>query len=230
MCNPILRGGVLFGMKAQNKHTASPGNFRIQTVKEEIANSIIHGLGVLLAIAGLIVMRLQSEFGPRLDYLIYPATMILMFLASTLYHAIQQKEIKKILRIADHSAIYLLIAGTYTPFCVLSLRGAWGWAILSFEWGLAIIGIILYLSKWKYHKKIELWVYLLMGWAIVVGLRPLMQSVSWFTIGFLIFGGILYTLGTLWYKRPQVIGAHVTWHVFVLAGAACHWGAVWSIL
>jgi hemolysin III len=152
-----------------------------------------------------------------------------MFLASTLYHAIQAEGAKRVFRIIDHSAIYLLIAGTYTPFSLIGLRGALGWVYFGLEWSLAAAGISLYAANVKFIKKIELAVYILMGWAVVAGAVRLYQSIPLSSIIFLAAGGISYTLGTIWYSKPARRGAHVVWHVFVLAGAVLHWWAVWFL-
>ena len=207
-----------------------------QTPGEEIANSILHGIGALLAVAGLVllVLRAWGAIGgngggtPAVTaYVIFAAAMIAMFLASTLYHAIQHEGAKRVFRVIDHSAIYLLIAGTYTPLCVLALQGALGWVFLAVEWGLAIAGITLYAVSWKFIKKAELVVYILMGWAIVIGWIPLIKVIPLTSQILLIAGGVAYTLGTLWYRKPQRRGSHVTWHVFVLAGTVCHWLSIW---
>jgi hemolysin III len=150
-----------------------------------------------------------------------------MFLASTLYHAIQHVGAKRILRILDHSAIYLFIAGTYTPFCLIGLQGAWGWSILGVEWALAIAGITLYAVNFRLLKKIELAVYILMGWVIVISVFPLVKAISLVSLILLAAGGISYSLGTIWYRKHETRGAHVAWHVFVLAGAVCHWLSIW---
>jgi hemolysin III len=155
--------------------------------------------------------------------------MIIMFLASTLYHAIQHEGAKRIFRILDHSAIYLFIAGTYTPFCLLGLKGALGWVFLGFEWTLAAAGITLYAVNWAFIKKAELAIYILMGWAIVAGWLPLSKSLPRISMVLLAAGGVFYTMGTFWYSKPYRRGAHVAWHIFVLGGAGCHWGSVWFI-
>jgi hemolysin III len=207
-----------------------------QTPGEEIANSILHGVGVLLAAAGLVLLSIRAGGAlggtgggilARAAYIIFAGTMITMFLASTLYHAIQHTGAKRVLRILDHSAIYLLIAGTYTPFCLVALRGAWGWTFLGIEWALAITGITLYAANCKIIKKVELVVYIMMGWAIVIGWIPLMRTLPLASLILLIAGGAAYTLGTFWYRKPQRRGTHVTWHVFVLLGAVCHWFSIW---
>ncbi|MDR1586641.1 MAG: hemolysin III family protein [Treponema sp.] len=209
---------------------------RFQTMGEEIANSIIHGLGSLLAAVGLmpLVFRAAGFLGGKgggiaaaSAYIIFSVTMITMFLASTVYHAVPHQGAKRILRILDHSAIYLLIAGTYTPFCLTALRGPWGWSFMGLEWALAAAGIALYAANWKFIKKAEVVVYILMGWAILAGWAPLMRTVPAVSLILLAAGGAVYTMGTFWYRRRGTRGAHVVWHVFVLAGAICHWCSIW---
>jgi hemolysin III len=207
-----------------------------QTTGEEIANSVIHGLGSLLAAVGLmpLVFRAAGFLGGKgggivaaSAYVIFSLTMITMFLVSTVYHAVPHQGAKRILRILDHSAIYLLIAGTYTPFCLTVLRGPWGWSFLGLEWALAAAGITLYAVNWKFIKKAEVVVYVLMGWAILAGWVPLMRSAPAVSRILLAGGGVIYTMGTFWYKKHGVRGAHVVWHVFVLGGAICHWWSIW---
>jgi hemolysin III len=219
-----------------------PSPLPFQTPGEEIANAVIHGLGAALAIAGMVLLILRA--GGRLGgaeadaarglriaaCAIYAASMILMFLASTLYHALQHDGAKRVFRILDHGAIYLLIAGTYTPFSLLCLRGAMGWVYVGLEWGLAAVGISLYAAGFKFIKKIELAIYILMGWSIVVGIPRLARSASLPAVIFLIAGGLAYTLGTLWYSRHSRRLSHVIWHGFVLAGAVLHWFSVWLLL
>jgi hemolysin III len=207
-----------------------------QTIGEEIANSILHGIGVLLATVGLVLLALRANglIGGRgggslaiSSYVIYTATMICMFLASTLYHAIQHKTAKQVLRILDHSAIYLLIAGTYTPFCLTVLQGTFGLILFCAEWGLAVLGIVLHAMNYKPLKKIEVAVYILMGWAIIFSWNTLYKALPRTSIILMVAGGVLYTLGTIWYAQKKRRGTHVVWHVFVLAGALCHWWSIW---
>jgi hemolysin III len=218
----------------ESKKKLSPLPF--QTPGEEIANSILHGIGGLLAIAGLVLLSLRAngllggKGGGALavsSYVIYTASLICMFLASTLYHAMQHEKTKQIFRIIDHSAIYLLIAGTYTPYCLTVLNGPFGWVLFGAEWGLAMIGITLYAINYKPLKKIEVVVYILMGWAIVIGWSPLYRALPRLSLILLVAGGVAYTLGTIWYAQKVRRGTHVTWHVFVLAGAVCHWFSIW---
>jgi hemolysin III len=210
----------------------------LYSIGEEIANSILHGIGVLGAIAGLVLLNLKTRGtfgGPRggsIDItavILFTAAMIAMFLASTLYHAIQHRGAKRILRVLDHSMIYLFIAGTYTPFCLTALKGAWGWSIFAVEWSLAILGITLYVLGYKVLKKIEVAVYILMGWVILVGFIPLVRSIPIISVILLIAGGIAYTMGTLWYRKKDRRGTHIVWHSFVLLGTVCHWFSIWFI-
>jgi hemolysin III len=223
----------------ENNNRAQAAALPLQTLGEEIANAILHGFGAMLAVAGmvLLVLRAGGYLGSAgggakavTAYAIFTAAMICMFLASTLYHAVQHVEAKRILRIFDHSAIYLFIAGTYTPFCLLALKGAWGWAIFGTEWGLAVLGIVLYSVNCRFLKKVELAVYILMGWAILAGSIPLVKAISPLALILLLCGGVFYTMGTFWYRKPRLRGAHVTWHVFVLAGAICHYWSVWQLV
>ncbi|MDR1625475.1 MAG: hemolysin III family protein [Spirochaetia bacterium] len=209
-----------------------------QSPAEETANSLIHGIGTLLAIVGLVFLTIRSrgllggQAGGAIataSYALFAGTMVCMFLASTLYHAARRENIKRSLRVLDHCSIYLLIAGTCTPFCLTALKGTWGWTLFGLEWGMALAGITLHSLHIKALKKIEVAAYLLMGWAIVAGWFALVRSVSKPTLVLLIAGGVLYTLGVFWYRKKNVFGTHVVWHAFVLAGAACHWASVWSM-
>lgn len=214
--------------KGQNTKKAPPLPF--QTPGEEIANSIIHGIGALLAIAALVLLVVRGrDAWEVVSYAIFGASMILLFLASTFYHALTNERAKQVFRVFDHSAIYLLIAGTYTPFCLVPLRGPWGWTLFGIEWGLAVAGIVLYALDIKALKKIEVAVYILMGWAIVVGWMPLVKSISATSLYWLIAGGLCYTAGTFWYRQKIKRGTHVTWHVFVFAGAFAHFWAIWTL-
>ncbi|GHU04312.1 hemolysin III [Spirochaetia bacterium] len=215
-----------------------PSPLPFQTPGEEAANSIIHGLGVLLSVTALVllVLRAGGRIGgsgngngtlAAVTYVIYTASLIASFLTSTLYHAITHDGAKRVFRVLDHSAIYLLIAGTYTPICLLHLRGGWGWTFFGIEWALTAAGISLYAANWKFYKKAELVVYILMGWVIAIGWFQLIKAISVPSAIFLMAGGLAYMLGVYWYKRPTRRGAHVVWHVFVLAGAVSQWWSLW---
>jgi hemolysin III len=221
-------------MNVQEKNIRRP-----QSLGEEIANSILHGLGAVLAVAGLTLLILRAggwlggKGGGTLELVsltVFAASMFVMFLISTLYHAIQHKKAKRIFRILDHAAIYLLIAGTYTPFSLIGLRGALGWTYFGIEWALAAAGITLYATGLKFIKKIELAVYILMGWAVVAGGRSFYHAVPRLSFIFLMAGGLAYTLGVFWYSRHRLRSAHVIWHFFVLTGAAFHWLSAWQLV
>lgn len=216
------------GTRPRAKETPVPLPF--QTPGEEIANSVIHGIGALLSVAALVLLVLRGRNAWEVvSYALYGSTMILLFLASTLYHAMVDERAKRVFQVFDHGAIYLLIAGTYTPFCLGPLRGPWGWTIFGFEWGLAIIGITLYAIGLKALKKVEVAVYILMGWVVVAGWMPLSRAVPRISLYLLIAGGLFYTVGTYWYSQKVKRGTHVTWHVFVFAGAFAHFWSIWYL-
>jgi hemolysin III len=211
----------------------------LYTIGEEIANSILHGIGTLGAVAGLVLLSLKTlgflgaERASNLDILavvLFAATMIGMYLISTLYHAIQYNSAKRILRKLDHSLVFVFIAGTYTPLCLSGLRGAWGWSLFGVEWALALLGIILNILNYRSIRKIELAAYIMMGWVIIVGCVPLIRSVPTESIILLIAGGVAYTLGTIWYRRKNIRFTHAVWHIFVLIGTVCHWFAIWYLI
>jgi hemolysin III len=213
-----------------------PTPLPFQTPGEEVANSILHGVGILLAAAGLVllVLRATGRIGGTaagslavLCYSVYSATMILMFFTSTLYHAIQHEGTKRVFQILDHSTVYILIAGSYTAFSLLGLKGAWGWAYFGVEWALAVAGTVLYAVNWKFLRRAELAVYILMGWAIAAGLPRLFKHVPRASFILLLAGGVVYTLGTFWYRRRHRRFSHVIWHCHVIAGAVCHWLSLW---
>ena len=213
--------------------------FPFYTIGEEIANSILHGIGVLLATAGLVLLSLKTggilggQRAGNLDIvaaILFAATMIGMYLISTLYHAIQHQGVKRIMRKLDHSVIFVFIAGTYSPICLTGLGGAWGWTLFAVEWSLALLGITLNILDYKALKKIEVAAYIMMGWAIVVGFVPLVRSVPIQSVVLLIAGGLAYTLGTVWYRMKNVRLTHVVWHAFVLIGTVCHWFSVWFLI
>jgi len=208
------------------------------TIGEEIANSVLHGIGALAAIAGLVLLNLKNSGilnGHRaagmdiFSAIFFAATMIGMFLVSTLYHAIQIQNIKSIFRKLDHSVIFIFIAGTYTPICLSGLRGTWGWSLFAVEWALALTGIILNILNSKTIKKIEITVYIMMGWAIIIGFVPLIHRVPAISIILLLSGGAAYTLGAVFYKKKSIKHTHVIWHAFVIIGAVCHWFSIWYL-
>ena len=221
------------------KRPSTAANLPFYSIGEEIANSILHGIGTLGAIAGLVMLSLKTggylsaERASNPDILaaiLFAATMIGMFLVSTLYHAVQHQGAKRVLRKFDHSLVFIFIAGTYTPLCLCGLRGAWGWSLFGVEWFFAFLGIFLNILDYKAIRKIELAAYIIMGWVIIVGSVPLVRSVPAESVILLIAGGAAYTIGTIWYRRKNVRFTHAVWHIFVLIGTVCHWFAIWYLI
>lgn len=207
-----------------------PALKRPQSLKEEIANGVSHGLA-LVACLGATPFLLGSAL--RLGdawrvagAAIFAGTMIFMYLSSTLYHVLPENRAKSVLRVFDHVAIYFLIAGTYTPFTLGVLRGAWGWTLLSIVWSLAVLGMMLKIKGALRHPFISTGLYLAMGWLIVVAIRPLWLKVPLPGILLLLAGGIAYTGGLAFYAAERVRYSHFVWHLFVVLGTTCHFLAV----
>ncbi len=200
------------------------------TAGDELANSLTHGFGLVLALVGapvLILTAVASRDVWRIVAVsIYAATLVMLYGASTLYHSTRSAEWKEICQRIDHAAIYLLIAGTYTPFTLISLRGAWGWSLFSVVWALAIFGVILKSAFGARLPSLSTWVYLLMGWMIVIALRPLSQHVAPAGMRWLALGGLLYTGGVVFYVWERIRFSHAVWHLFVLGGSMAHFAAV----
>lgn len=202
---------------------------RPQTLGEEIANAVSHGIGFALAVASIPILVIAAlPHGARavVGAAVFAATASLLYLTSTLYHSITHRGAKRVLRVLDHSAIYLLIAGTYTPFALGVLRGAWGWSLLGTIWGLAIAGIVVKSVRGFGIKGLSTALYLAMGWLVIVAARPLYLHVAPWGIFWLLAGGMAYTAGTVFYSSDQLRFGHFVWHLCVLAGTACHFVAV----
>lgn len=200
------------------------------SVCEEIASSITHGVGIVLAIVGLgILTAFASIFGNAWHITscsIFGATLILLYTASTLYHGIQSPRGKAILRVIDHSAIFLLIAGTYTPIALVNLRGPWGWSLFGVVWGLAVLGIlskVFFINRWK---SLSVVLYVSMGWVVLVAIRPLFFAMAPGGLILLVSGGLSYTGGVVFYAWRKMPFNHAVWHLFVLAGSILHFFAV----
>jgi hemolysin III len=197
---------------------------------EELANTITHGIGLALSIAGFVVLLVLAAVrgSPRhiVSCAIYGATLVCLYAASTLYHGIPSPRRKRALRIFDHCAIYLLIAGTYTPFLLVNLRGGWGWSLLGIVWGFAMAGIVFKFRFVDHFPFLSTVIYLLMGWLAVIALKPLLAAVPASGLLWLLAGGLLYTLGVVFYAWKRLPYNHVIWHLFVLAGSTCHYVAV----
>ena len=197
---------------------------------EEIAHSIIHGLGALLGVVGMTVLLvLAMLFGTRahfISYLIYGVSLVFLYAASTLYHALPFAKAKNIFKILDHVGIYLLIAGTYTPFLVLNLRGSWGLGMLITIWSLALVGSVFKLFFTGRFTLISTLMYVAMGWVVVIAYKPMTEALSTETINWILLGGLFYTGGTLVYLMKQVPYHHAVWHGLVLFGSIAHYVAV----
>ena len=198
--------------------------------REELANALTHGLGATAALAGgavLITLAALHGNGWQLaGAVVFGTCLLLLYLASTLYHAIQHPVAKGRLKVFDHCAIYLLIAGTYTPFTLIGLRGPWGWSMFAAIWGLALAGVVFKLFYTGRFKLLSTIIYLAMGWLVIVAIKPLLDALDGWTLGWLLAGGLCYTLGTVFYHRPSLRYSHAIWHLFVVAGSVCHYVAV----
>ncbi|HSD67842.1 MAG TPA: hemolysin III family protein [Vicinamibacteria bacterium] len=198
---------------------------------EGIANSVSHGVGAVLGLAGLVVLaRSASGHGARtvVGCVVFGVALVLLYSASTLYHSVGpgHPRAKAVLRVLDHSAIFLLVAGTYTPFTLVSLRGPWGWSLFGVVWGLALAGITLRLVLPRRPTTLFVALYLAMGWCVVVAAKPLLAAVAPGGIALLAAGGVAYTVGVAFYAWRSLPYGHAIWHGFVLAGSAFHFAAV----
>lgn len=200
------------------------------SLREEIAHAITHGVGILLSIAGLAVLVAASAVYGNAWHIvscsIYGATLILLYTASTLYHGIPSPSAKRILRQIDHAAIFLLIAGTYTPFTLVNLRGGWGWTLFGLVWGLAIAGMILELATRQRFRRLSIGLYLGLGWLVLIAIKPMMANVETGGLVLLLVGGLCYSLGVIFYVLKKIAYHHAVWHLFVLAGSIFHFMAV----
>jgi hemolysin III len=196
----------------------------------ERMNSVTHLLGLVLAISGIIflVVRASLTGDPWkiVSCSIYGTTLVILYASSTLYHSMHGAS-KRIFQKFDHSAIYLLIAGSYTPFTLVTLRGVWGWSLFGAVWGLAVIGILQDILLVKRKGRLSVVIYLLMGWLAVVVIRPLLRALPAEGLTLLVGGGLFYSIGIIFYALDKkLVHSHGIWHLFVLAGSACHFSAI----
>ncbi len=200
------------------------------SMREEFYSALTHGLGATAALAGgAVLITLAALYGDGWQLagaIVFGASLLLLYLASTLYHAIQHPIAKARLKVFDHCAIYLLIAGTYTPFTLIGLRGPWGWSLFAAIWVLALCGVVFKLFYTGRFKLLSTGIYIAMGWLVIVAIKPLLGALDGWTIGWLFAGGLFYTLGTVFYHRPSLPYSHAIWHLFVVAGSVCHYVAV----
>ena len=198
--------------------------------KEEIANILTHGIGTIASAVGLIFLlyfaNVKGGIWEQVSFSIFGITMLIVFLSSTIYHTIRTPKLKAIFQTIDQSAIFLLIAGSYVPFCLLSMRGIWGWSILSIVWVLAIIGVIFKIYFRHRMVKFFLALYVAMGWLCVIAIKEMLEKIPEFSLLFIMLGGAFYMLGIIFYLWEKLPYNHAIWHIFVLGGCASHYVAV----
>ena len=210
--------------------TLERGRQKLYSVGEEIAHAITHGLGVVLAIAGLTVLVARATVYGNVWHIvscsIFGATLVTMYMASTLFHSIPLPRAKHVLRVIDHTSIYFLIAGTYTPFALVTLHGPWGWSMFGITWGLALFGAVFKIFYTGRFEKLSLIIYLGMGWCMMVAVKPLLHALPIGGLILILAGGLSYTGGVAFYVFERMRYHHAIWHVFVLAGSVLHYFAV----
>ncbi len=201
-----------------------------QFIGEEIANSVSHGIGLMGAIAAVPILVVsaakQGDAAGIVGASVFGATMVLLYLTSTLYHALPASKAKRLFQILDHAAIFLLIAGTYTPFTLGVLHGAWGWTLFGLVWGFAIIGVILKATTGDRFQTLSTCLYLVMGWLVLIAVVPLWNNMHIWGLFWLLCGGISYTVGVGFFVAERVPYFHFIWHLFVVMGTVCHFIAV----
>lgn len=200
------------------------------TLGEEIFNSVSHGAGSLLSIAGTVILivfsAIYADAWAVVSSCVYGASLIILYTMSTLYHAITNEKAKKFFRIMDHNTIFFLIAGTYTPLTLFCLNGWLGWTLFGIVWGAAIIGIVLNSIDLERFRKPSVVCYILMGWVIILAIRPLMESIPQTSLIFLLIGGVFYTVGVIFYAIKKIKYFHSIWHLFTIAGSIFHYFSI----
>ncbi len=204
---------------------------RVVSLREEVANAVTHGVGLVLSLIGMPILILAAlDRGERATVIgasVFGATLIALYAASTLYHAIPHPTLKQKLRVVDHAAIYLLIAGTYTPFTLGVLRGTWGWTLFGIVWTLAALGVLFKVVFGSgAMAKVSTAIYVAMGWVIIIAIKPLMASMEHAGLMLLVAGGLCYTGGVIFYVDRRRAWTHPVWHLFVMGGSICHYFAV----
>jgi hemolysin III len=203
---------------------------RPQSLGEEIANSVSHGLGLLATLAAfpvLVITAIQrGDAAGIVGASVFATTMVLLYLMSTLFHALPRCRAKRVFQILDHAAIYFLIAGTYTPFTLGVLRGDWGWTLFGLVWSLAVVGTVLKALGGVRYTTVSTWVYLAMGWLVLIAAKTVWTLVPTWGLFWLVAGGLAYTAGAAFFLAERIRYFHFVWHLFVVAGTACHFIAV----
>lgn len=199
---------------------------RNQSLGEEISNSVTHGVGVALSVAALVLLvvfaSIKGDAWRVVGLSIYGSTLVTLYLVSTLYHGFRRPRVKRVFEVLDYSAIYLLIAGTYTPITLVSMRGPWGWTLFGLVWGMAVCGIVSNLVLKGRWRRLSVVFYLAMGWLIVIAFQPMLRMVPAGLVLWLVLGGLCYSLGIVFYAMKRLPYHHTVWHLFVLAGSVCH--------
>jgi len=199
-------------------------------IREEMVNSLTHGLGLVLSAAGAaILLVLASLFGNVWHIVscsIYGGSLLFLYTASTLYHSARSERLKQIMRLLDHVGIFLLIAGTYTPFALVWMRDGWGWTLFGVVWGLAVLGILFKIFSTNRFRNLSTIFYLLLGWMSVLFIKPMLAAIPEGALFWIVAGGLFYTLGVIFYAWPRLPYSHAIWHLFVLGGSTCHYFAV----
>lgn len=201
--------------------------------KQEILNTISHGMGIVLGIVGLIFLLVKnnnSSLYSTLSIWTFGLSLIILYTSSTIYHFFVNENWKKKARVLDHMSIFLLIAGTYTPICLITLEKSSGWTLFTIVWTIAALGIIMKIFLTGKVDKLSLLLYLVMGWLLVFDIKNIANSMTSQALLFLVLGGVLYTLGTIFYARDKMPYAHFIWHLFVLGGSASHYAMVYYII
>ncbi|MCL4133378.1 UNVERIFIED_CONTAM: hypothetical protein GTU68_000909 [Idotea baltica] len=199
--------------------------------KEERLNVLTHAIGLVLSVVALVVLLIHASYNGTtrhiVSFFIFGASLILLYSASTFYHYTQQPELRKKLNILDHAAIYVLIAGTYTPFTLITLKGNLGWTIFGITWGIALVGVFLKLFYTGRFEKVSTAAYVAMGWIIIFAIKPLLENLPLNGLYWLLAGGVFYTVGAILYSIPKIKYNHTIFHVFVLLGSFSHFMAVY---
>ena len=202
---------------------------RVQSLGEEIANSVTHGVGALASVVALpflVIAAAPHGADAVVGNVVFGASLVLLYISSTIYHSLARNRAKRVFRIIDHSAIYVLIAGTYTPFTLGVLRGTWGWTLFGVVWSLAVLGVALTASLGVRLPRLSTMVYIGMGWLVVIVIKPLMTHLPPAGLAWLVAGGLAYTGGAVFYGWKRLRYQHTVWHLFVLTGSVCHFMAV----
>ncbi len=204
--------------------------YRALTLGEEVFNSITHGIGALLSIAALVILvvfaAIKGNAWHVVSFTIFGSTLVLLYTSSTLYHSFTKEKVKNLFARFDHAAIFLLIAGTYTPYVLTTIRGALGWVLFGLIWGLATTGVVIrsiYLTRFR---RLMVWIYLLMGWMFLIAVVPIVQNLPDISVSYLFIGGGCYSLGVIFYAWRKMPYGHGIWHLFVLAGSIMHFFSV----